>query len=593
MQYESIHQLFEDVSKSNADRVAYRYKKDGEWLDVTWGQSRDTARKVSKSLMALGIEKGTVVIILGQTRLEWVMSDLGIVSCGGVTVGIYPSTLPADCAYIINHSEAGLIFVENADQLEKILSVRGEIPRIRHIVIYDGASDPGKGLMSWYEFLGKGNEITDQRLDERARSIRPDELASLVYTSGTTGVPKGAMISNGNLVFSSESASEAMAIEDHFVTLLFLPLAHVFARLIVYTCLKRAITIAFAEEFAKVPQNLREIRPHYIASVPRVFEKVYDTINSGVKKAGGLKEKLFNWSLDVGLRVSRLKQQNKRVPTGLGLKYALATRLVFRKIQAAFGGRMEWAISGAAPLNKNIAEFFHACGILIVEGIGMTENTSFSNINRIDNNKFGTVGPVGPGIEMKVTDDGEILFRGPNVMQGYFKNPDATAETIDQEGWLHSGDIGEIDEDGFLKITDRKKDLIITAGGKNVAPQRVERTLRMSAYISQVVAVGDKRKFISALVTLDPENVSRWCRENGVSYDSFEELAASPKINELIESEVEEHNKELASFESVKKFRIIPKDFSIEGGELTPSLKIKRKVVVQNYDSLIEEMYRE
>jgi long-chain acyl-CoA synthetase len=351
------------------------------------------------------------------------------------------------------------------------------------------------------------------------------------------------------------------------------------------------MTVAFAEGIEKVPDNLKEIRPHFIASVPRIFEKIYTKVTSSVQDAGGVKAKLFHWALNTGYQVSALQQKKQSIPTGLKLKHALANKLVLSKIQAAFGDRLVWAVSGAAPLNKSIAEFFHACGVLILEGIGMTENTSFTNVNRYDHNKFGTVGQVGPGIEMKIASDGEVLYRGPNVMKGYFKNPEATAETIDKDGWLYTGDIGEIDAEGFLRITDRKKDLIITAGGKNIAPQRIERILRTSRYISQAMAFGDRKKYVTALVTLNPEHVAPWAKAQGIEYKNFEELAQHPKVRELIEAEVAEKNNELASFESVKYVRIVPKDFSIDGGELTPSLKLKRKVVTERYRNLLEEMY--
>jgi len=591
LDHQSVHRMFEAVAGGKGDETAYRFKKGGSWHDVSWRTARETVRKVSRALMALGVERDTKVGILSQTRLEWVLADFGAVSCGAVTVGVYPSNLPPDCAFVLNHSEAQVVFVENREQLDKLLSVRGEIPAVRHIVVFDGPGDPGHGVASWEEFLAKSSEVDVERFEQRAASIGPDDLASLVYTSGTTGVPKGAMITNGNLVFASWSAGECLATRGGFVTLLFLPLAHVFARLIVYACMRLGVTVAFAEDLQKVPENLREIQPHFIASVPRIFEKVYDRITTGVKEAGGIKEKLFNWALGVGQQVSRLRQQNRPVPMMLGLRYSLANKLVFHKIQAALGGRLEWAVSGAAPLNQSIAEFFHACGITILEGLGMTENTSFSNVNQVARNKFGTVGPAGPGIEMKLAEDGEVLFRGANVMKGYYRQTDATAETIDPDGWLHTGDIGEIDADGFLKITDRKKDLIITAGGKNVAPQRIERILRTSPYLSQVVAIGDKRKFISALVTLDPEHMQKWCGDHGVKFDNMEALASDPDVNSLILGEIESRNRELASFESVKKFRIVPRDFSIEEGELTPTLKIKRKVVMQRYGGLIDQMY--
>jgi len=591
MEHRSIHELFGHVARSRAGEVAYRYKSGGEWHDVTWSEHSATVRAVAKSLIGLGVASGDRVCILGQTRLEWVQADFGIMIAGGVSVGIYPANLAPDCGYVIDHSDAAVIFVENDEQLEKVLADRSRTPNLRHIVRWDGPRDTAAGVTGWREFLELGDSIPDTAVEERATALGPDDLAALVYTSGTTGVPKGAMITHRNLLFASDSATRSLLLEPGYTTLLFLPLAHVFAKLIVFLCMQNGITVAFAESIPKVADNLKEVRPHFLPSVPRIYEKVYDKITSGVEEAGGLKKKVFHWALGVGREVGALGQRKQPVPGFLRLKHALATRLVFRKIQAALGGRLVYAISGAAPLNKEIGEFFHACGVLILEGLGMTENTSFTNVNRFDRNKFGTVGPAGPGVEMKLAEDGEILFRGPNVMRGYFKNPTATAEAIDPEGWLHTGDIGEIDEDGFLRITDRKKDLIVTAGGKNVAPQRIERILRTSHYIAQAVAIGDKRKFIGALVTLDPESVPAWARAKGIAFASVAELASHPQVVELIEAEVRDKNSQLASFESVKKLRILPRDLSIEQGEMTPTLKVKRKVVLEKYRDLVEEMY--
>jgi long-chain acyl-CoA synthetase len=593
LEYQTVPELLRGVTAENRDRVAYRYKSEGAWHDVTWSESEATVNAIAKGLIALEVSKGERACILSQTRLEWVQCDLAIATAGAVTVGIYPTLLASDCAYIINHSDAALIFVENREQVDRLLSVRGDLPKIKTIVIYDGDPDPDNGVLSWQEFLERGRSVADDELEARARSVTPEDLAAIVYTSGTSGVPKGAMITHDNMVFTPESAARSLYLLPEFVTLLFLPLAHVFARLIVYFCMMRGLTVAFAESIVKVPDNIREIQPHFFASVPRIYEKFYDKIMTGVEEAGGLKERMFLWALSVGRKVSVLTQRKQPVPALLRLENKIATRLVFKKIHAAFGGRFVWGVSGSAPLNKDIAEFFHSCGILILEGIGMTENTSFSNVNRYDNNKFGTVGPVGPGIEMKLAEDGEILFRGRLVMKGYFKNEEATAEAIDSEGWLHTGDVGEIDEDGFLKITDRKTDLIKTSGGKFIAPQRIERILRTSHFISQVVAVGDRRKFITALITLDAENLPGWAKQKGIAFETMVDLAGDPQVEQLIRSEIEERNKQLASFESVKKFRIVPGDFSIEEGELTPSFKIKRKAVIKKHESLIESMYRE
>jgi long-chain acyl-CoA synthetase len=589
--YRSVGHLLEEVASKHADLAAYQYKTEGRWVEVTWGENWRTTGRAAKALISLGVDHGDRVAVLGQTRLEWAQSDFGAVRCGAVTVGIYPSNLPVDCAYILNHSEAVVLFVENREQLEKIREVRSDLRHLRTIVIWDGDGGDDDEVLTWRQFLELGDAVPDDRLAGRAEEVRPDDLASLVYTSGTTGVPKGVMISHKNLIFITWTGCGSLRIEPGLTCLLFLPLAHVFARLILYCCARRASMLAFVEELGKLPENLREVRPHWIPSVPRVYEKVHDRIVAQTATAGGLKQKIFDWAIRAGLEASRRRQGKQRIPLWLRAKLAVADRLVFEKIRAAFGGRLIYAISGAAPLNKTHAEFFDACGVLILEGIGMTENTSFSHVNRIGNNKFGTVGLPGPDVEVKIADDGEVLFRGDNVMPGYFKNPESTAETIDSDGWLHSGDIGEIDEDGFLTITDRKKDLIVTAGGKNVAPQRIERIVRTSRYISHVMAYGDRRKYIVAIVTLELPSIQEWAVAKGLTTSTPEGLATEPAVRELIEAEVEERNGQLASYETVKKFHIAPVDFSIEGGELTPTQKIKRKVVIDRYREQLDALY--
>ncbi|HXV77964.1 MAG TPA: long-chain fatty acid--CoA ligase [Candidatus Polarisedimenticolaceae bacterium] len=591
MEYRSLYELFQGVSTTNSDRPAYRHKPRGSWVELTWADARALVNRVSKALMALDVGQGQRVAILSRTRLEWSICDFGIVGCGGVTVGIYPSNLAEDCAYILEHCDAEVIFVENGEQLEKIFDVRARLPRLRRIVVFDGAGDASRNVVGWDEFLAIGDAVEDGALERRGRGLEPTDLASLVYTSGTTGVPKGAMITHENLIFTSWSAGQCLYLEPDFCTLMFLPLAHIFARLISYCCMRNGNLVAFAEDITTVAADLKEIRPHFIASVPRIYEKVYDKVISGAERAGGVKLKLFNFAIDAGTEASRLRQAKKPIPAGLKLRHAIADRLVLHKIRDAFGGRLVWAVSGAAPLNPMIAEFFDACGVTILEGIGMTENTSFTNVNRLDNNKFGTVGQVGPGIEQRIAEDGEVLYRGANLMKGYFKDEASTAETIDEQGWLKTGDIGELDDEGFLRITDRKKDLIVTAGGKNVAPQRIERIMRTSRYIAQVVAHGDKRRYITALVTLDPENMSQWAAEHGRSGAPIAELAQDAEVVALIEHEIAERNKQLASFESVKKFHILPRDFSIEEGELTPTLKIKRKVVFERYRGELDALY--
>ncbi len=591
----SIYELFKKVCETNKDKVAYRYKEGTEWKPVTWGEHQETCKNISKSLMALGVGKDDKVNVLSWTRLEWIQLDIATVSIGAVIVGIYHSNLPDDCAYIINHSDAVILVVENQDQLDKIIKVRKNLPHLKHIVIIDGEPSGAEGVMTWKEFLSKGKNVKDDEFLARTKEIQPKDVASLVYTSGTTGVPKGAMITHENLVFTSWSALESVLLEPHFETLLFMPLPHVFARIIVYVCIRAAITVNIVEsiEAAVVVKSIKEVRPHFFVTSPRTYERAYTRITSTPQDAGGIKYKIFKWALKVGYAVSRLQQQKKPVKGLLVFKHKLANKLVFSKVQAVFGGNVVYTISGAAPLSKTLAEFFHAFGILILEGLGMTENTSFTNVNRIDNYKFGTVGPLGPEIEQKIAPDGEVLFRGKNVMLGYYKDPEETAETIDKNGWLHTGDIGQIDDDGFLRITDRKKEIIVTSGGKNVAPQRVESTMLTSRYIGQVVTYGDKKKYLTGVVTLDPDQISEWATKQGIEFSSVEELSKNPKVVELINNEVQEKNESLASFETLKKVIIAPDEFSVESGEQTSTFKVKRKVVLDKYKSKLDALYED
>ena len=589
----SIYELFKNVCEKNKDKVAYRYKDGTDWKPVTWGEHREACKKISKSLMALGIEKDDKVNILSWTRLEWIQLDMATVSIGAVTVGIYHSSLPEDCAFLINHSDAVILIVENQDQLDKITKVRKNLPQLKHIVIIDGEPSGAEGVMTWQEFMLKGENVTDDEFLARTKEIQPGDVASLIYTSGTTGIPKGSMITHENVVFTSWSVLESILVEPHFETMLSLPLPHVFARIIVYVCIRAAVTINIGESIEKAGENLREVGPHFFASSPRGYEKAYVKITSNAQDAGGIKYKIFKWALKVGYAVSRLQQQKKPVTGLLAFKHKLANKLVFSKVQAALGGNIVYAISGAAPLNKALAEFFHACGILILEGLGMTENTSFTNLNRYDNYKFGTVGTLGPEIEQKIMPDGEVLFRGKNNMLGYYKNPEETAETIDKDGWLYTGDIGVIDDDGFLRITDRKKEIIVTSGGKNVAPQRVENVMLTSRYIGQVVAYGDRKKYLTGVVTINQDQVGEWATKQDIPFGNWEELSKHPKVVKLIDNEVQEKNKSLSSFETLKKIIIAPNEFSVESGEQTSSLKVKRQIVIDKYRTQLDALYED
>ena len=587
--FKNVHELLQGTRRAEPRKEAYRFRRDGRWRGITWTETAAKVAEISRALMAWGAATGDRIGVLSATSIEWVLADLGIVSCGCVTVGIYSNNTAADCKYVLDHAEINILLLENDAQLEKILSVRDQLPALKMIVNINGKSDRSLGVLSWSDFLSRAGETSEQDLRVRIESVEPDDLAALVYTSGTTGVPKGVMISQANLVFSAWSAAEAIHHEPHFIVLIFLPLAHVFARMLIYASMHNGVTAAIDGDINAVAQLFLEVRPHYAPCVPRVFEKVHDKIHAAAQAGGGLKATIFTWAIGIGHQVSRLKQAGKSIPAWLALRNKIADVLVFKKVRAVFGGRLVFAISGSAPLNIDIAKFFHACGILILEGIGMTENASFSNVNRINNNRFGTVGPAGEGVEIKIAGDGEVLIRAPNVMLGYYKNEEATREAI-VDGWLHTGDIGEL-EDGFLKITDRKKDLIITAGGKNVAPQHLERVLKLSPYISQAAAYGDRRKYITALVTLDQDAILPWARQNGLGDRTFEQLASEPAVQQLITTEVERLNGQLARYETIKKFWIAPGDFSVDEGELTPTMKLKRRVVVKKYRDKLDALY--
>ncbi len=591
MEPQSFADQFRRVAAALGDRVACRIKRDGQWVAVRWSEQERAVTAIARALVAAGLLPGERVAILSQTRIEWLQADLGILSAGGVTVGIYPSLLGDEVAWILDHCGASVLIVENQAQWTKITETSARSLTLRAIVSIDeDIQNPGR-LQSWDAFLASGASVDALEVTRRTNALRPEDLAAIVYTSGTTGQPKGAMLTHGNLLFVTWSAGRSLHIAPEFETLLFLPLAHVFARLVAYCFLRSGNVIIFAEGIAHVAENLRETRPHFLTSVPRIFEKFREEILITVGRASAWRRRVFKWSLSVGLTASRLELEHRPVPPWLRLRRALADRLVFRKIREIFGGRMASMVSGGAPLKPALAEFYLACGIPLLEGYGMTENSSFTNVNLLDRHRIGTVGPVGPGIEMRINDDGEILFRGPNIMLGYYADPEATAGAIDGDRWLHTGDIGEIDADGFLKITDRKKDLIVTAGGKKVAPQRVERLLTDSSLIAQALSHGDGRKFVSALIVPDEAAARQWAETHNLGSLSLEEICATPEFQARIADAVAEANRHLASYETVKRFRLLPKTFTIETGELTPTLKVRRRVVERRYQDLLDEIY--
>jgi len=594
MQLESnknLHEMLKKTVDKHPEKRAYSwFPEAGKTESVTWQEFYNMTRKVSKSLIALGVEKSDKVNIISYSSFKWVLTDLGITSMGASTVGIYHTNLANDCKYIINHSDAVVVFAEDETQLEKILEIRDEIPDIKKVILMDGSFNREEWVINYDDFLELGKDIPDAELDRMTNNVMPEDTATIVYTSGTTGVPKGAVLTQENATFAPASALACLDIYEDDTSFLFLPLAHIFARTTVYAYILAGVPTTFARSMDTIVDDIKSARPTSFNSVPRIFEKVYSKVVSGAEAKGGIALKIFTWACNVGYKVSDLKLENKSIPFFLSLKYGIATKLVFSKLQAALGGNLRWCISGAAPLEPSIAKFFHAAGILILEGIGMTENMSFTHVNRYDNYRFGWVGLPGPGVEQKIADDGEILLRGKNIMKEYYKMPEETAETITPDGWLRTGDLGMIDEYNFLKVTGRKKELIITSGGKNIAPSAIEGLMVTSKYINQSCVVGDRRNFLTALVTMDADNVTEYAKSAGISYNDINDLITNREIVNLINSEVEVINRDLASFESIKYVSIVP-EFTIENSLITPTLKLKKSVIMEKYKNEIDDMY--
>jgi long-chain acyl-CoA synthetase len=589
----TLASMFWNRVERDGDRPAQQSKEAGAWKTRSWREVGEIVRELATGLLALGRRKDEAVGILSASRAEWVQADFAIFSVGCRTIPIYPTYPPDLIQYIVNDAGVKTLFVEDATQLAKVLEVQGKMEGLEQIVVIQGhASEP---IMTWDSLRRLGRDSVERLKSDLARrvaEVRAEDIATIVYTSGTTGPPKGVVQTHGNHMATLDSASKMAGIQDRDTHLLFLPLAHSFARLESFIGVHRGLTTAFAENIDKLRENLPEVKPHFICSVPRVFEKVYAGVIAKAEAGSPIKRKIFRWAVGVGREVSKLQQARKVVPPGLAFKHRLAHKLVFSKLHEALGGRLRFAVSGGAPLSKEIAEFFHAAGILILEGYGLTETCPSLTFNRLDNFRFGSVGQAQPGIEIKIAPDGEILARGANIAKGYFKKPEATAEVFLPDGWFATGDIGRVDGDGFLYITDRKKDLIVTAGGMNIAPQNIENLLKGDPFISQAMVHGDKRPFPVALITLNPEELTKFATAEGILDREPGSLAKNPKVVERVNRIVEERNDELQSYAKIKKFSILPADFTVENGLLTPTLKVKRKVITEKYRETLDSLYR-
>jgi len=569
------------------DAPAVRYKENDAWVDRSFNQVLEIARDLSLGLIDLGVEKGDKVSILANTRAEWTYFDFAALSAGAIVVPIYQTNSPEECRYVLENSDAKVVVVEDDEQLEKIRAVRDRLPMLEHVVRMTGSSEDA---ISIGDLAARGASRGDAEWEARWSSVTPDDICTFIYTSGTTGPPKGCIISHGNYRSMLDMVNETSVIEDEDVTYLYLPLAHSFALLIQLGSFDLGATIAYWErDPLKIMPNLAELKPTYFPSVPRIFEKIYTAATSGMEKEGGLKKAVFDWAIGVGRKMREAERSGRRPGFLLRRQYEFADKRVLSKIRGLFGGRLRLAVSGAAPINPEILRFFDAAGVLVLEGWGMTETSTAATISSPDDFKIGTIGKPFPGCEVKIAEDGEILVKGPNVFQGYYKNEEATRETI-VDGWLHTGDIGEIDAEGFITITGRKKDIIITAGGKNITPANLEAEIKQHPLVSQCVVVGDRRPYLVALVTLDPEEAAAYAKEHGLPEDP-EQLASNPELKAALDAHVEKINQNFARVEQVKKIAILPHDLSQESGELTPTLKVKRAVVAAKHESEIEQLY--
>ena len=585
--------LFEAQAKVRGAAAAVKHKRDGRWQDVSWTEMARRARDVADGLASLGVKRGDRVAIIGETQLEWILADLGILGAAGITVTIYQSNKPQECQYILDDSGARFIFCDTEAQVAKIREVKGKLPALEGIIRVQGrAVDGFERTLADLERAGADwRKANPGAHEQRLAAIGPDDPASFIYTSGTTGNPKGVVLTHGNWVYEARVVVEIELMHADDTVLMFLPMAHSFAKVIEAAWFSTGATGAFVESLEKIMDNASEVRPTMMPAVPRIFEKAFNTVVSKGLATPGLKGKLFAMAMESFDRYATAKEQGKDYGS-FGL--LVGKKLVFPKLTAAlserFGGRMRFFISGGAPLSPKIAHFFDLLGFTILEGYGLTETSAGTFVNRPGKNRIGTVGPPMPGTEVKIAEDGEILVKGPGVMKEYYRNAAATAEVL-KDGWLYTGDIGHVDEAGRLKITDRKKDIIVTAGGKNVAPQNLENELKTDPLVSQVMVHGDKRKFLSALVALNDENARKWATENGVPPGAA--LHQDPRMQARIQQAIDALNAKLPSYSTIKKFAIVPKDFTQETGELTPTLKVKRKVVTQKYQALLDGFYAE
>ncbi len=597
VEFRTIPEMFLRLTEkfANDSRPVMMYKSDGTYKGISYSELRSKVETFAFGLSALGIERGDRVAIISENRPEWVISDQAIVALGAVGVPLYPTMTAKQIEFIFNDAGVKGAIVSNQFQLNKVMRVYPDVKTLEKVILITEKGpipEPDTFAFTAVMEMGEKRRKEDPELFKRSvQNVKPEDLLTLIYTSGTTGNPKGVMLSHQNLVSNVIASAQVIDIGTDDVMLSFLPLSHSFERMAgYYTGMSCGATIAYAESVETVRDNMLEVRPTIVTTVPRLFERIYSRVMKQVDGGSPLKKKIFFWALEVGHRYAQARRTGS-ISTGLRLKHAVADKLVYAKLREKTGGRMRFFVSGGAALGKEFGEFFEAVGLNVIEGYGLTESSPVISVNRQNNYKFGTVGHPIPGVEVRIAPDGEILARGPNIMMGYFNNQEATRQAIDTDGWLHTGDIGNLDAEGFIHITDRKKHLFVSSGGKNIAPQPIENLFLSSKYIEQFMLIGDRRMFLTALIVPDFDALKEYADARNIAYTSIADLVKDPDVNDLIDKEINKIQKDLANYERVRRFTLLEKQFSIEEGELTPTQKVRRKVIEERYGHLIDNMY--
>ena len=586
--------FFTTIDRHAGLPAAFRSKVGGAWIAITHREALERVQAISLGLRELGIAAGDKVAIVSENRAEWALADYACLCARATDVPIYPTLPPNQTKYILNDSEAVAVFCSSMAQIDKVLEVKAGLPRLKNVIAFDGAAAAQRpGVLALAEIEAKGRAAQAKYPDwkHEALSVAPEDLATLIYTSGTTGDPKGVMLSHYNIWSNVQACLQMIPIGSGDECLSMLPLSHSYERMVDYTLFQAGVIINYAESFDTVAGNLQEVKPTVVLSVPRLYEKVYARVLENALSGSAIKRSIFFWAKRAGEQWAALSLAGLPIPGGLAIRKKIADRLVFAKLRARTGGRIRFFVSGAAPLSADIAKFFYSAGLPIIEGYGLTESSPVLTLNPLHGIKLGTVGRAIPGVELKIAGDGEILARGPNIMQGYYKLPEATRETLDEDGWLHTGDIGELDSDGYLKITDRKKELLKTAGGKYIAPQPIEGMVKRNKFVANAVLYGDRRKFPIILVVPNFDTLERWAAERSLSYGTRAELLELADVLAKMEREVMGSLRDLAKFETPKKVVLLENDFTIESGELTPTLKVKRRIVEKHYKNQIDGAY--